>query len=186
MTLPFIGLNDINEYLRIDTDDDMAIIACDAASEIVRGYADQTFTLVEDDEVVLDGTGTPLLYLPERPIVTLDSVIQRNADLSVASAATLVSGADYILGEFGAVFLLNGAVWTEGRQNIYVTYSHGYDTVPSDVRMVALQIAARIYDVGQVENESTGSYSATYVKGGAGLTDFESNVLYRYRPAPLA
>jgi hypothetical protein len=49
-------------------------------------------------------------------------------------------------------------VWPSGRQNITVTYDHGYADadLPRDVRMVALSVASRIAVQGVALEESVG------------------------------
>ncbi len=72
----------------------------------------------------------------------------------------------------------------KGRQIYSVTYSHGYVSNnaslpgvlvwPSSLRLVALQLASRIYAQGQVSSESVGGVSMSYSAPEGGLlTDRE-------------
>lgn len=185
MTEPFISSDvDLAAYLRLDlTDDDLGVIAVDAACEVIRGYTGQVLNKVTDDEISLDGTGTDALLLPQLPVTSVTTVVEDDTELVVDT--------DYVLGSGGVLYRLFSGIqasvsnWCMGRQNVDVTYTHGYDLagsgVPSDIRIVAVQIAARIYDTGQVNRETIGSYNVEYVQGGAGLTAYEKNVCDKYR-----
>ncbi|MFJ9549080.1 hypothetical protein [Streptomyces erythrochromogenes] len=66
-----------------------------------------------------------------------------------------------------------------------VTYSHGYATVPADVRAIVLTLAGRVLtNPSDLRQESAGSVSVTYAAEtiGAGLAPIERDQLARYRP----
>lgn len=69
-----------------------------------------------------------------------------------------------------------------------VTYSHGYDPIPDDVRVVVADMAARRYTAGVggavVASETIGSYSYTTRSpdGEYGMPSADVAVLKRYRP----
>lgn len=180
LTAPFISVPELAAFLHreIDPDDELAEMACDSGSEIVRDYCRQQFNFVEDDEVRLDGSGTDAIMLPELPIVDVTEVSVEGEALDTDQ---------YILGDVNAGILYRLPVtstWTEGRGNVMVTYSHGYSisgpgNVPSGVRIVAIYVAARIWDQGIVMNESVGGYSAGY--SDALLTPAEKQILARHR-----
>ncbi len=177
----FIEIEDLNAVLRLDLDDDdaLAVLVLDAASEIVRAYTNQELDLSENDEVMLDGSGTTVVLLPQLPVVTVDSVYEDDTDGS--SSALLTVDTDYKVGSNGILFRLAGATWKRGRENITITYDHGYSTIPSDVRFIAVNVAARLYDHAGVTAETTGSYVATFESASAGLTEGEKAVLDAYR-----
>jgi hypothetical protein len=71
-----------------------------------------------------------------------------------------------------------------GRQNVTVTYDHGYldADLPRDVRMVALSVASRIAVQGVAVEESIGAVSIKYAAPALELTPNELRVLRKYRP----
>jgi hypothetical protein len=117
---------------------------------------------------------------------------------------TLTLNSDYKLGDNGELYRVPGVIdsgwgteqlrtyWWPGRQNITVTYDHGYSTVPADLKEVALGIAARLFvdepvssNVSESE-ESLGQYSTRtrYSTNGSGGVDFsntEKIVLSKYK-----
>jgi hypothetical protein len=103
-------------------------------------------------------------------------------DRADVSPELLVLNTDYVVNYgSGVIDRIDGGVFTEGEQNIRAAYSYGYATVPADVRLVALQIAARIYETGIVKNEYVGGSSATYLEGAGQLNADERHALRRYR-----
>jgi hypothetical protein len=183
---PFISTQDLSDYIGRDvTADNGAVIAIDAACQIVRGIAGQTFTELTET-ISLDGTGTDCLLLPELPVNAAGTVTE--------SGEPLVQGVDYVLANQRKLIRTAGtswnvnvigdaAHWPQGRQNIVVTYDHGYagGTVPSDVRMVALQVASRIAIQGIAQQETVATEAITYSSPAMDLTPGERLILSKYR-----
>jgi hypothetical protein len=74
-------------------------------------------------------------------------------------------------------------VWPKGRQNVEVTYDHGYDEalLPRDIRLVALTIAARIVGQGLALEEQVGTTKVTYAAASTDVTNGEKMILQKYR-----
>jgi hypothetical protein len=174
---PFINTEDLSNLLGIDvTTDPGALIAIDAACDLVRDYTMQDFNY-GTTTVSLDGTDTDALVLPQQPAANCGTVV-------IANQGTIT---DYMLGE--ANRLLRGTAgaggvgtrpfWPRGRQNITVTYEHGFlpDDLPRSVRMVALSIATRIVVQGVAESETVGDVSISYGGRAGEITAGEKNVL---------
>jgi hypothetical protein len=178
MADPFISPQDVVDYLgRGGTADPGMIIAVDAACDICRTVAEQTFNEVISDTAILDGTGTDALLLPRLPV---------NAVGTVFEGSTAVS--DFSLNGNGILFRGSAGVdprpvWPRGRQNIQVTYDHGYAEVdlPRDVRMVALSIASRLVVQGPALEESIGDVRVKYGVNSTDLTNGELRILKKYR-----
>lgn len=182
MTAPFISSADLAAYIKEDSvDDALATIAIDAACERVRGYVHQELGATSVVDEWIDGTGTSVLFLDAMPVNNVTAV-SASLDRTDTLPETLVLNTDYVVkSKHGIIKRIDGGVFPYGAQNIKVSYDYGSATVPSDARLVALQVAARIYDVGQIENESLGGMSATYVAGAGNLTPDEKDMLRRYR-----
>lgn len=186
---PFISRQDLSDYIGRDvTADDGALACVDAACEIVRTVAEQTFNEITADTLILDGTGTDALFLPELPVSSAGTVV-----ITTAGSATTYGTPDYSLSADGVLYAgtaignlyygwpYYGGVWPEGRQNIQVTYDHGYGTVPADVRMVALTVASRLAIQGVAKSENLGDQSMTYAAASTELMPTERIILEKYR-----
>lgn len=184
MPNPFITTGDLVDYLGRGTATDPGmLIAVDAACDIVRTFAEQSFN-AGTSTVALDGTGTDALILRERPV-------------TAAGTVTVAGGTvtDFVLGPDGLLFRkasgtdvdytnsVQTLVWPEGRQNIEVTYEHGYadDDLPRDVRMVALALASRIVVQGVVAEEQVGEVRVKYATAATDLTNGEQAILRKYK-----
>lgn len=177
MADPFISTQDIVDYLgRGGTADPGMIIAADAACDTVRTIAERSFNQATST-VTLDGTGTDAILLPELPVTAAGTVTVNGGTIT-----------DYVLNGNGV--LLRGTagpypriVWPAGRQNVRVTYDHGYATVdlPRDVRMVALSIASRLVLQGPAMEESVGPTRIKYAAASTDLTNGELRILQKYR-----
>lgn len=177
MADPFITPQDVVELLgKGDTADPGLLIATTAACDIVRDAAEQVFSEVAQDTVVLDGTDTDALPLPHLPVQTVRTV-------SVAGTAV----DDYTLNDNGILFrgTVGGceSTWPAGRQNVTVVYDHGYadGEIPASVRMIALGLASRIYVQGPAVSETIGQASVSYGGPASELTKTELLVLAKYR-----
>ena len=74
MADPFIDPEDLSDYIGIDVSADAgALIAIDAACDICRDVADQSFNQ-GTATLTLDGTGTDFLPLPRLPVVNAGTV----------------------------------------------------------------------------------------------------------------
>lgn len=175
---PFISAQDLTDYLGRDvTNDDGAIIALDAACDVCRDLAEQDFNSATST-ITLDGTGTDALILHQLPV---------SAAGTVTVNGTAVT--DYELSDNG--MLLRGSagidprpVWPSGRQNVVVTYDHGYASadLPRSIRMVALSLAARILVQGVAVEETVGQVRVKYAGPAMDLSKSEEMILRKYRP----
>jgi hypothetical protein len=173
----FAPVVDLATYLGRDIPDDdaAASLALRTATAIVQAETRQTLFYVAADTVTLTG-GSNRLYLPERPIIGTPVV-----------AGFPAAGYDH---RHGLIIRRRG-VWESA---VTVTYSHGYATIPDDIRGATLSIAARLYrradpDAGLIASETIGSYSVTYARSAVNageLADDERRILARYRRAAMA
>ncbi len=197
MPLPFISRDDLSDHIGRDvSSDDGALAAVDAACDIVRTHTDQEFNLTTLGTATLDGTGTDALLLPQVPVSEVRSVtIGGTVNSGTITGGTAVTS--WAVREDGVLLRTAGAAtgdpswsgetlplrWPKGRQNVSVIYSHGYGsaTLPRDVRMVALQIAARLLVQGAAVYESVGAVSVRYAGPPLDLSPGEKAILSRHR-----
>lgn len=190
---PFISRQDLSDYLgRNVTADDGALACVDAACDFVRDVAEQTFNRGTTTET-FDGTGTDALLLPELPVNSIGSVSVSDTDSP--PTWTLAGTADYALDSRGVLLATDsagtsgfGRVWPAGRQNIAVTYDHGYTIgtagdVPSSIRMVALTVASRLFLQGPTIFENLGDLNVRYAAESTALMPNELRILRKYKQA---
>lgn len=186
MAIPFISREDLSDYLGRDlTTSDGAMEAIDAACQICRDVAQQSFDVVTAGTAIFDGSGTDALVLRELPVSAVSEVLIDDSavdDWVLKDNGVLVRKS----ATFSSSVWSNGlppSIWPLGRQNITVTYDHGYSTVPSSVRMVALSIAARLVIQGVAQFETVGDVSVRYGTNATDLTKGEERILRLARPS---
>lgn len=191
MGSPFIDSATLGSYLgrNLTSDAVAAASCCAAASDMCRDIAEQQFTQVLGDAIMLDGSGTDALLLPQAPVSSVGtvSVLTRTA----GSVSTITLGtADYTTTPDGILFAAGGGgtalignVWPSGRRNIAVTYDHGFGTAdfPASVKQVALSVASRLLIQGPNKSESIGGASVTYAANSTDFTAGELAILRKYK-----
>src|ERR1700742_4045380 len=109
---PFISTQDLSDMLGRDvTTDNGAVMAVDAACDICRTIAEQDFNAATET-VKLDGSGTDVLLLPQRPVNAAGTVLVNGG---TATGYAVTSRGALFRGSASPSF--NG-VWPLGRQNI--------------------------------------------------------------------
>jgi hypothetical protein len=187
---PFISRQDLTDYLGADVNSDAgALIAVDAACDIVRTLTEQDFNALTET-IKLDGTGTDTLLLPQCPVNSAGTV--------VVNGGTLDATLDYTSTEDGYLIRTDGTAilstwsrssgpvgyWPPGRQNVSVTYNHGYaGTVPSDIRAVALMIASRMTVQGVDVQRQVGAANVKYAGPATDLNANELRICRKYKRA---
>jgi hypothetical protein len=190
---PFISRDDLGEYLGRDvSEDEGALAAVDAACDICRTLAEQTFNQVLGDTIRLDGSGGDALVLPELPVRNAGTVAlggtATSGTISGGTAVTnyVVDGDGILLRTAGAALPEDGSVpitWPRGRRNVAVTYDHGYapNELPRDIRFVALEIASRLIVQGPAASENVGDVAVKYSVAATDLTAGERAIIAKYR-----
>lgn len=139
MTLdPLVSTADLATYLQqnLEEYESEASNAVELASAAVRAYCRRSFTFVADDERVM--RWRPRIILPDPPVVDIRSV--KIADKDVHWHRDLKG---HLIIQRTPGLLVGHANYPY--PDVTVTYSHGYDTVPAVVAMVAVRIAARVF-----------------------------------------
>ena len=109
---------------------------------------------------VYDGDGGTVLVLRRWPVASVASV-SVNGEAVTARATVTDSG--YVLD--GSVLRLVGSVFYCGTQNVSVTYTAGYATVPADLEQAVIEHAAMKYrgaDRQGMASASGGGESVSY------------------------
>lgn len=189
--MAFATYQDLEDRLRVTftaAEQVQATALLETATEVIKAAAGQTFDVVANDTVTLDGNGQTILVLPEAPVTAVASV--------TVDGTLLVHGTDYLWSPNGMLHRTASGFWgtwhgTWGDlpQSIVVVYTHGYATIPADLQVLCVELAARGWATtlaaGVVRQETIGSFSRTYAAGeessGLALTDAELGLLAKYR-----
>ena len=199
--IAFATVAELGAYLNreIPDGDANAELALTMASDAIRAYCRQTLSAVDAATYTVEGSGTPLLLLPELPIRDVASVKINDEELNPA---------EYVFTAWGGLVLkdtasdltttftpfssstLRSAVrysqqakaWPGLFTRITVTYDHGFLEIPGAIKATALSIAARIVgSPAAVRQETIGAYSVTYTNGAPSLLDTEIRNLEPYK-----
>lgn len=190
----FCTVDDLEAYLQIVIADGnaSAVAAIAAASAAIQNYCRQTISQVPADVLTLTVPEyRRTILLPEQPVTAVASVVE--------DGTTLTVGTEYQWTRSGLLTRV-GRNWATGWQDVVVTYTHGYGTIPDDLKSVCIQAAARAYRAGlgsaAVEGipgiqseQADGDYSVTFsaAQNGNGasappiLLQSEKDLLGRYR-----
>ncbi len=189
---PFATETELEAYTGTSIATDRARILLDMASGAIRSYCRQTFTRGATT-VILPGTHAEKLELPERPVTAItlvkigDTTLAVDTDYVWDGQHTLYRGTkvDGVLSVNGPDYLINGwGDWGGPGAQVTVTYTHGFTSIPNDIKGVCLALAARtLGSPDGVNSESVGSYSVSYSRtgGAVSLLSEERELLNRYR-----
>jgi hypothetical protein len=162
---PFFTSAELASWLQLDpstintgTADLLAKLASDAIRDEIRLQVDH----VTGETVTLWGDNGEILLLPQRPVTAVTSVVMDNHTLVPAvpdtSSALLMydwrpDGRLYRV-VYGGSFYASEVLfnWPYGVP-VTVTYDHGWYTVPSALKSVALQIAAQAYSNPEMHDQ---------------------------------
>lgn len=189
---PFATEAELEAYTGTSVASDRAAILLDMASGAIRAHTNQTITY-GTTTAVMPGTFDSKLELPERPVTAVTSVtigataLTADSDYVWDGQHTLHRGSkvDGVLSVNGPDYLINGwGDWGGPGAQVTVVYSHGFQSIPNDIKGVCLALAARtLGSPDGVNSESVGSYSVSYSRtgGAVSLLTEEKALLNRYR-----
>jgi hypothetical protein len=174
---------DLQDFLQQPVDANSAALVLDMATGVVQAYTRQHLEYVQDDNVTLIPSEGRIV-LPERPVINVTSVAGLPSGGWTLVRDTLLPGPVYsYMWELDDIITGN-VTWTPmSMPTIAVTYSHGFQQIPNDLRGLCLSVAARLYvNPASIEMESTGQAQTRYSqKGGMDLTDVEKQLANKYR-----
>lgn len=142
----FAAPADLAAYLRIATpaaasaDETSMQLALNIATSVVVARTGQQFTAATGTTVTLDTHGDEDVFLPQRPVTAVTSVVTRERGSTVTTARTL--NVDYER-RGDRLRWVGVGYWP---YEVTVTYDHGYATIPDDVKGATLAVAAEIFD----------------------------------------
>ena len=161
----YCTLAQVKEYFGYDASKDAIITAnIPRVTAVFNTALDRDLSEVEYTELY-DGRGNPILFLNQRPVSEVDSVKEDGV---------LVDAGDYTVYPEGFIKLnedLTSArsrwpMFVKGNRNYEVVYTAGYDPVPADVSLAAIQMVGYLIEsssniAGTIKSEKIGNYSYT-------------------------
>lgn len=155
-------------YLGIDAadsgQDDLLDALIAYASERIESHCRRKFASAAVTEY-LDGTGISRLVLARRPVTALTGVYE-DSDRDFGDDTEIDPDDLELYPETGLV-AWTGGVFPRGTRNLKVEYTGGYATVPDDVAVACVKLAAAWYAHARsgadgLRRETLGDYSADY------------------------
>jgi hypothetical protein len=142
------------------------------ATALIQDEAEQHIFLVADDEITRIGTTDERILLPERPVVSVASLLLDGQPLTgwyVDGDAIVRRQPIYWWRQFssplevgGTPFLL-GSSFGRPDQTLTITYTHGYATPPARFKAICLEAVVRVWvNPGAVARETVGDTSTVY------------------------
>lgn len=176
---PFATAAELAAMVQAPVNAAAAELALASASAVIRKWTRQTITRVVDDVARLRVIDCGELVLPQRPVVSV-SEVKANALVLV----DWVLSGDRLL-RTGGWHHLPGTSSYPDPGIVQVTYTHGWDETPDDVRAVCLDLAAStVSNPGMLRQESIDDYSRTLASESLGLgslSDTHKELLGDYR-----
>jgi hypothetical protein len=155
--------SELASYLQKDVDTSSATLVLTIASDVFASRAGTRFEATTTTYSVpsTDGTANYRIYLPHTPVTAVSAV--RINGTAVTDYERIGSVLYRLIGF--------GYRWAFPPDLVEVDYTHGYTTVPDDVKGAVLETAAQAYEipVGAVVSESIDDYAVRYATTAGGL-----------------
>jgi len=166
-------LSELASFVQSDLDEATATLARELATGAVQdAVSQQLFRSETTDRLERDPIDPAVLTLPQKPLDTAETI----TCVGVESETTVT---DYVI--HGQRLRLESGCWDE---QVDVTYTHGFSTIPAVIKSVALACAARLVsNPGGVRSTSVGDVAVTFagsdgdLTSGAYLTDHEKKMI---------
>ena len=184
MAVQYCTVSELASFLKQDVDTSTATLAIQVVSEL---FAKKAHTRFESTSATYSQPGLNAfqIILPFQPLIAVSQV--RITPFG-ASAQILATTEYSVIGPSVYRKLGFGSAWRFPPDLVEIDYTHGYTTVPDDVKGAVLESAAALYNTPDitVKHESIDGYSITAERntGGVGLSpsaqilaDFYAGVL---------
>lgn len=183
--MALVSTAEYNAYAGTSGQDTLIGILIALAQGAIEAYCDRAFDSATYTAETYDGSGTDSLQLRQWPVTDIDSVSIREG-LSDATPVVqddstyLVNAQSGLLRRLSgmegwadtSVFRINGvlalaaeATWPMGRENIVVTYTAGYATIPQNLKLACYRLVDHLRGVrgsdGNLISEGMDAYSYT-------------------------
>lgn len=103
----------------------------------------------------LDGDGGATIMVSERHVTAVTACIEYSSDLTVSETFDATDLSNLAIYEEGIITRRQGGTFIWGHKNIYITYTHGYATVPADIKRAALIVCLNELTFSNVSDRTT-------------------------------
>lgn len=163
--MALITLEDLEAFMGRDfevSEEPQAEAIIEAVSSVIEAETGCSFTLHQDDMIRVQADGYGIIELGSPPVHDVVELV------------------DIVTGDELSGWRWDGMVAVVGlnpEQAVLLTYTHGFESVPGDIRAVALGACSRVmYNPSGLRQETVGAISVTYpgIGGEAGTINFSS------------
>ncbi|MER5653436.1 hypothetical protein ABT076_10515 [Streptomyces sp. NPDC002131] len=176
---PFATAAELAAATQASVDPAAADLALASASAVIRRWTRQSISRVVDDVATLRVIDCGELVLPQRPVVSVSEVKVNSLILN-----DWVLSGDRLL-RTGGWHRLPGTTTYPDPGLVQVTYTHGWDGIPDEVRAVCLDLAsATLANPSMLRQETIDDYSRTFAAetlGAGSLSEAHMMLLSGYR-----
>lgn len=142
-----------------DSEDEILQIYIDAAEEFIKNYCNRTFEETVYTNELYDGPGTPCLVVDDYPILSVEEILEYD---EVVSSISDLDDDGYYIKNNRPYGIYHSLCWSAGRDTIKVSYTAGYSSIPSDLKLAAFLVTSYFRNMSTkqgIRGESLGSYS---------------------------
>ena len=136
----------------------------DATSARIESYCNRKF-LSRSYTEYYDGVGASTLYTDNYPILSVASIY--DDAVWEWDVSTLITGTSYRIANSNSIVAKSGYSFSSGSQNIKITYTAGYTTVPYDIEHACVVEIFRVFDkvkdIGVFSRTTATGDTSTYV-----------------------
>jgi|WetSurMetagenome_2_1015567.scaffolds.fasta_scaffold06367_7 hypothetical protein len=162
-----ISLSDVKTYLGItDTSEDDKLNTLIAATNLtIDKYVGWTLAETEYTDEIYDGPGTEALCLKNRPITEIAEITV--FDIAVEEVTNYYDYGWYLKDNDSGI-VWNNLCWPPGRGIIKVSYTAGFDPIPADIFLGALEMVKFYRETTEktgILSEVLGDYSISAMTG---------------------
>lgn len=137
-------LANVKAWLSITTNGEDAVLQSliTSVSKYIENWLNRTILSATYTEY-RDGTGTNRIMLANQPVTAVSSVVMNNLGVpAVAIPASTAMSFGYVFDARNIKLVGFGAKFPMGMNNVVVTYTAGYATVPVDIERACLELVA--------------------------------------------
>jgi uncharacterized phiE125 gp8 family phage protein len=143
MATQLATLAQIKEYLEVSNGNDDALLTrlIDVCSSSIEKWCSRVFG-VASYVITVDGTGKSYVMVDPFPIISVTSVTVNEQAIPLSTGLTV--GGYYFKAPY-QIMLRGGRTFPRGSQNVVISYSAGYATLPADIVQACVKLVALRY-----------------------------------------
>ena len=147
VTTALTSLARVKEFLNISgsTDDDRINTLIAAVSAEIQGAIGRKIIQATVTDERVDSIGDHVIGVNEYPIISVSSLSEDGTALTEDTGFEM-KAQDLARGQIVRLSGGDPTAWASGRRIVTVTYSHGYATVPEDIKQAATELVAFDYN----------------------------------------